>query len=698
VGSDKITAATGETVTVTIAQAALLDLSGGGSYNIKDTLSAVLTEAAGGSSVLASAAQLSVTFTSGTEVVTLTGLDASTAPSAIDFSDDAATLTLTEFNALAAASVALTGADTITLDAVNGDDVSGTTLTGVDTITAATGETVTVTIAQAALLDLSGGGSYNIKDLAANVVNADGSGLSGFVTGSVNVQITDQPTLAQLKAINDATGGTITLDDSSAALSGSAADLAAALTGITGYTGNVTVADQATLTQLVTINNAVDGSITLDVTAQALSGSSSDMAAAFAGITNGYEGNLTISGTLTGAAGVSAVNTVAGATTGKVSATLQATATELASLASAATDEILITVTDAASTAVEATALSAIGGKTASDVTVTNAIVVSGTLAEATAAFVTADTLVLGANAVVQLDDPAGSTIAASNLNTLAGVVASVEVSSGIVLTGAQADVTTALTTDGVTYPSNDYDVAITGAFGIDAALVNMYNAVAASTSGELSVTGTGFGETLNASSFAGDGTKGLTINGGGGNDTVVATSFGDVVNGGTGADNITGGAGADLLTGGTGNDIFIFNSSSESAATVAANTTVSFDDITDFTSGADKLQLNAVGSIDFGAGAAANVTAVSVSDVANFADLEAAIETAIGGSLTASDTSTAQVYDVTLTGTGLAAAGVSHLVTVNNGDDAITGDDLMVELSGSSSASILSGDFQFIA
>jgi len=189
-----------------------------------------------------------------------------------------------------------------------------------------------------------------------------------------------------------------------------------------------------------------------------------------------------------------------------------------------------------------------------------------------------------------------------------------------------------------------------------------------------------------------------LTLNGGGGNDTIVATSFGDVVNGGTGADNITGGAGADLLTGGTGNDIFVFNSSSESAATIAANTAVSFDDIADFTSGADKLQLDAVGSIDFTAGATANVSAVSITNVADFAGLEAAIEAAIGGSLTASDTSTAQVYDVTLTGTGLAAAGVSHLAIVNNGDDAITGDDLMIELSGTSSASILSGDFQFIA
>ena len=52
----------------------------------------------------------------------------------------------------------------------------------------------------------------------------------------------------------------------------------------------------------------------------------------------------------------------------------------------------------------------------------------------------------------------------------------------------------------------------------------------------------------------------------------------------------------------------------------------------------------------------------------------------------------------MTLTGTGLAAAGVGHLVIVNNGDTAVTSDDLMIELSGTSSASILNSDFDFIA
>ena len=260
---------------------------------------------------------------------------------------------------------------------------------------------------------------------------------------------------------------------------------------------------------------------------------------------------------------------------------LEATSTELASLSSTSTDEVVITVTDGAATPVEATTLSAIGGKTASDVTVSNAIVVSGTLAEATAAFVTADTLVIGSSAVVQLDDTAGSTIAASGLNTLAGRVASVEVSSEAVLTGSQGDIYTALTTDSVTYPNNDYDVSITGAFGIDAALINMYNAVAGSTSGELSVTGTGFGETLNASSFTGNGSNGLTLNGGSGDDNIVGTGFVDIITGGNGADVITAGAGSDNITGGAGSDTFVFNSVSGA------------DTIVDYTVADDSIQLS---------------------------------------------------------------------------------------------------------
>jgi hypothetical protein len=358
------------------------------------------------------------------------------------------------------------------------------------------------------------------------------------------VEITGtNPTVSQLNNIAAATSGVVT-----ATISGTASDLAGLTTAGTDVI-TVTVNDAASLAQLKTINESTAGAITLSVSSTALSGSAADMAAAFAGISDGYQGNLSITGVQSGSAGVTTINTVAGATTGKAIASLQAKITELSSLSSGSLDEITVTITDASATAVEATALSLIGSKTASSVTVSNAVAVSGTLAEATAAFVTAGTAVVGSNAIVTLDDPSDTSISASALNTLVAGVASVKVSSGIVLTGSQSDVTATLTDSDITFPSSDYDVSITGLFGIDASLVNMYNAVAKSTSGELAITGTGFGDNLNASTYTGNSSKGLTMNGLGANDTIVATSFNDKITGGTGNDTITGGTGADTFT-----------------------------------------------------------------------------------------------------------------------------------------------------
>ena len=57
-------------------------------------------------------------------------------------------------------------------------------------------------------------------------------------------------------------------------------------------------------------------------------------------------------------------------------------------------------------------------------------------------------------------------------------------------------------------------------------------------------VTGTSFGDTLNASSFIGNDTNGLTLNGGNGEDVIVGTSLDDVIDGGNNDDVITAGGG----------------------------------------------------------------------------------------------------------------------------------------------------------
>ena len=144
--------------------------------------------------------------------------------------------------------------------------------------------------------------------------------------------------------------------------------------------------------------------------------------------------------------------------------------------------------------------------------------------------------------------------------------------------------------------------------------------------------------------------------------------------------------------------DIFDFNSSSASAATVDTNTTRVFDSIYDFTSNQDVIRADEVGSVDFSANASASVTSVNVDGVTDFSALETAIEDAITTQLVASDSNSAQIYDVTLTGSGLAASGINHLLIINDNDSDLSTNDIMIDFSGASSANILSSDLDFIA
>jgi hypothetical protein len=78
--------------------------------------------------------------------------------------------------------------------------------------------------------------------------------------------------------------------------------------------------------------------------------------------------------------------------------------------------------------------------------------------------------------------------------------------------------------------------------------------------------------------------------------DTLTGDAGYNRLSGEAGNDTLTGGAGADELTGGTGADQFVFNS------LVADEHGVSFDRVTDFVSGADKLVISQAG-IDVGDG-----------------------------------------------------------------------------------------------
>ena len=156
--------------------------------------------------------------------------------------------------------------------------------------------------------------------------------------GAVDVVITDAHDLAQLKAINNATSGSITFNDDSVALSGSSADVAAALTGTT-YTGNVTLSDAHDLAQLKTINAGTSGGITLHDASVALEGDAVDLLAALDGVAP-YSGNVTVTGTATAAQ----IEALAQLTTGTLTVTL-AEGEAVLDL-SAATAATVVTVSD----------------------------------------------------------------------------------------------------------------------------------------------------------------------------------------------------------------------------------------------------------------------------------------------------------------------------------------------------------------
>ena len=102
------------------------------------------------------------------------------------------------------------------------------------------------------------------------------------------MKITGTYNTTQLKSINAGTDGALHLDDRTVAISGSGSDLAAALTGsfTSGetHTGEVKVTgNDYTVSDLVTINAGTDGALHLDNRTIGLSGTAANVQAALAG-------------------------------------------------------------------------------------------------------------------------------------------------------------------------------------------------------------------------------------------------------------------------------------------------------------------------------------------------------------------------------------------------------------------------------
>ena len=174
-------------------------------------------------------------------------------------------------------------------------------------------------------------------------------------------------------------------------------------------------------------------------------------------------------------------------------------------------------------------------------------------------------------------------------------------------------------------------------------------------------------------------GTVNDSLTGGLGNDTLIGGAGNDSLIGGVGNDSLTGGAGSDSLTGGAGNDIFGYTALADSNAGTLTFP-ITFDTITDFNKGQDKISVVGLG---FNA-ATALVNAQVAVNATNQTEINAAVLTAAAGAIGVS----------TL---GTFVLGGSTYILGNDAAAAITGNDLLVKLTGDFSGTSILATTDFI-
>ncbi|OBQ10886.1 DUF4214 domain-containing protein [Anabaena sp. AL09] len=181
-----------------------------------------------------------------------------------------------------------------------------------------------------------------------------------------------------------------------------------------------------------------------------------------------------------------------------------------------------------------------------------------------------------------------------------------------------------------------------------------------------------------NDSLTGGDGSDSLT--GGAGNDSLTGGAGSDSLTGGAGNDSLTGGGGNDSLTGGDGSDIFSYAALTDSNAAILTGA-ITFDTITDFNKGQDKISVVGLGfnaAIDlFNAQAAVNAT--------NATEINNAVLNAAAG-----------VIGVNRLGT-FVLGGNTYILGNDNNALITGGNDLLVKLTGDFSGTSILATTDFI-
>ena len=391
---------------------------------------------------------------------------------------------------------------------------------------------------------MAGAVSYSVVDYSNNIVGNDGSGISDLITGSVNVTLLNGPTLAQLKAINVHTTGSISLDVTNEGLSGTYADFAAAFNGtITPYTGQFTISNTGTLeaSNLSSLDAKTSGLITATALTE-LTGTAVQVRAVTDSIAETGSNKFAL-GTMTG--NVSDVNV---------------------SLSGSASLADLLAIDSKTSGSITAAGVDSLTGSVADILTVTNNLgsgsnkfSIGATTGSTTDVDITVTGSTLNASDLIAIDAKTTGTVSFSGEHAT--------------IAGTYDQINQLMASSGIS-KSSDFNVEINTVLSASGTspVLDLISFLGLNTSGSISIIGTGDANPLNLNGAD----IGLTINGGAGNDVITGTKY------------------ADILTGGNGSDTFKFN-----AGDSGAISDLNFDTISDYATGVggDKLDLVGTGA-----------------------------------------------------------------------------------------------------
>jgi Ca2+-binding RTX toxin-like protein len=286
--------------------------------------------------------------------------------------------------------------------------------------------------------------------------------------------------------------------------------------------------------------------------------------------------------------------------------------------------------------------------------------------------------------------DTGGDTITGYNLAVDTTTITATNVVAFV--HGTHTTVGTGTTTTSATGAAGEF-TKLTGLIQLDSAAAGDAIAIGAAATGDIAVTYASLANGANAvSDMTATGVEAaweatLRYN-------ITGTAAANTITTGALADTITGGAGGDILTGGAGADTFVATTRAESLIVGNnANFGTDFDQIQDFVSGTDKLDLAGdlvATPLTAAVDGNANLNARTQAFDTDFATTVANAITALGAN------SFANVGDViVLTITGGTAAQNGVYVIQNSANAAFAAaDDLVLKLVGTSSATLVVGDF----